>query len=45
MFENLKMMGTGIEEYNKQKEKDCEEIIFKQSFNEIEPMDILTIYQ
>ena len=38
MFENLKMMGTGIEEYNKQKEKDCEEIIFKQSFNEIEPI-------
>ena len=38
MFENLKMMGTGIEEYNKQKEKDFEEIIFKQSFNEIEPI-------
>lgn len=38
MFENLKMMGTGIEDYNKQKEKDFEEIIFKQSLNEIEPI-------
>ena len=38
MFENLKMMGSEIEEYNKQKEKDFEEIIFKQSFNEIEPI-------